>query len=170
MAAEVASALGAPLDVLIARKLGHPDNPEYAIGAVTDDGELLLNEGEAHLFGEPWLAAAIQREAAEARRRREAYVGRRTVVDVAGRTAIVVDDGIATGFTVRAAVSSLRKKAPARVIVAAPVAPPTAVAALRSIADEVVVLVHPTHMSAIGAAYEDFSPVSDRAVKRLLRS
>jgi predicted phosphoribosyltransferase len=168
VAAQVAKRLGAALDVVIARKLGHPLNREYAIGAVTDDGECLLNPEEP--VDQEWLARAVARESEEARRRRAEYTGLHELRDLHGKTAIIVDDGIATGFTVRAAVASLRKRGPARVVVATPVAPPHAVELLRQDADEVVVLSTPTHLVAIGAAYDDFAPVTDAAVKALLRS
>lgn len=169
VAAEVARALGAPLDLVIARKVGHPSNPEYAIGAVTDDGESLLNEGEVAHVEDRWLQRAIERETNEARRRRERYLGPGEPRDVAGKTAILIDDGIATGFTLRTALKSLRKRAPSRIVVAAPVAPDRTVELLQKEADDVVVLHRPELLYAIGAYYEDFSPVSDRAVEAALR-
>jgi predicted phosphoribosyltransferase len=170
VAAEVAKALGATLDLVIARKLGHPHNREYAIGAVTDDGQALLNPAETSAIDAEWLERAVAREQEEARRKRDAYLGGAQPADIAGKTAIVVDDGIATGFTIRAAARALRARGPAKLVVAAPVAPPRTIESLRQEADEVVVLSAPEHLVAIGAYYEDFAPVRDDEVKGLLGS
>jgi predicted phosphoribosyltransferase len=172
VAAELANTLRAPLDLAIARKIGHPRSPEYAIGAVTEDGESFLNQAEAAKLSPAWLEAETAREVEEAKRRRKLYLGERAPIEVVGKTVILVDDGIATGFTLRAAIRSVRRKNPARIIVAAPVAPPESIHRLKSEgeADEVVVLYSPADFFAIGAYYEDFHPVSDQEVIVALQS
>lgn len=164
VAAEVAKALGAPMDLALARKIGHPRSPEYAIGAVTEDGEVVLNPHETYGVPHDWLEDEIARQRQEAARRRDLYLKGRPRAKVAGRTAILVDDGIATGYTVLAAIRSLRKRGPTRIVVAAPVAPTDSVAMLKEEADEVVVLECPEPFYAIGSFYLDFLPVSDEEV------
>lgn len=163
-AREVAERLGLPLDLLIARKLGHPLNPEYAIGAVTDSGEVVLDQEEVAEISPAYLDAEVTRRLQEARERRMKYLGDRPPVPVEGKTAIVVDDGIATGYTMKAAVMALRKRNPAVVVVAAPVGPRRALSELASIADRVVVPHTPPGFYAIGAHYDEFAPVADEEV------
>ena len=169
VAAEVARSLGAPLDIVVARKIGHPGNEEYAIGAVTDDGEAVFNERDAKFVPKEWLEKETAREREEAVRRRALYAGGRGTTDLTGKTAILVDDGIATGHTVRAAVRALRKRNPARLVVAAPVAPARSVRSLAEGADEVVVLERPDEFFAISMFYTEFEPVSDSEVVALMR-
>jgi putative phosphoribosyl transferase len=169
-AAEVARGLGAPLDLLIPRKIGHPVSPEYAVAAVTETGPLVSNETEVAALDPAWLAHAEERERAEARRRRETYVGTKPPADVRGKTAIVVDDGIATGLTMRAAIGDLRKHGPKRIVVAAPVAPADTIETLRRDADDVVVLhVPPGMFGAVGAYYDAFPQLTDETVTALLQ-
>ena len=170
LAAEVARALGAPLDLISARKIGHPHSPEYAIGAVTEDGETVLNPAETAQVPKEWLETEICAQKEEAVRRRKLYGNDRPRVDVLGKTASVVDDGIATGYTVRAAVRSLKKRSPARIVVAAPVAAPRTAALLKEECDELVLLDTPDDFFAIGEFYEDFAPVSDRDLKAVMAS
>lgn len=169
LGAEIARALGLRLDVIIPRKLGHPWNPEYAIGAVTEAGAPILNEAEAARIDRGWLDAAIERERSEARRRRERYLAGREPCDPRGRTAILVDDGLATGMTMKAAVRAMREREPARVVVAVPVAPADTVEDLRNEADEVIALHAPRHfLGGIGAYYDDFHQVADETVVAIL--
>jgi len=163
-AKEVADRLHAPLDVLITRKLGHPLNPEYAIGAVTDNGEVVLDDEAIAEVSREYLDAEIARRLQEARDRRRKYVGDHEPVPVEGKTAIVVDDGIATGYTLKAAVVSLKHRNPAFIVVAAPVGPRHALADLQTLADRVVIPYTPPDFFAIGAYYDDFAPVADREV------
>ena len=167
---EIARRLGAPLDVLIVRKLGVPWQPELGMGAIGEDGVRVLNEQLVERLGidSSAVEAETEQEAAEADRRARRYRGERTPISVAGRDVVVVEDGIATGFTVRAAVEVLRHRGAQRVIVAAPVAPPDSVAGLRDIADEVVCLATPEHFMAIGQWYADFHQVSDEEVREFL--
>jgi putative phosphoribosyl transferase len=167
VAAEAASALGAPLDVLIPRKIGHPLQPEYGIGAVSGDG-LLVMSGDTSVDSE-WLEAEIERQRSEAQRMRELYMGGKDAVAVAGKTAIIMDDGIATGLTMKLAIKDLRRRDPARIVVAVPVIPGETYQWLREDADEVVALEVPEQFAgAVGSYYEDFSPVEDEEVVRIM--
>jgi len=169
---EVAKALGAPLDVLLVRKIGAPFQPELAAGAVVDGAEpvLVRNEEVIRAYGieEDWIEAEAARQLAEIERRRRLYCGDRPPVPVRGRTAILVDDGIATGTTVRAALRALARLAPRRRVLAVPVAPPDTVARLAGEADELVVLEQPEWMAAVGQFYRDFRQTEDAEVVRLL--
>lgn len=165
---EVAKQLELPLALIIPRKIGHPENPEYAICAVTEEGELVCNEEEASTFDPVWLKGAAHRERKEAMRRRATYGGAR--LPATGKIAIIVDDGIATGLTMRAAIRSLRKELPSEVIVAAPIAPHDVVEYLRGEADDVVVLDDSEpFLGAIGAYYDSFPQVSDEEVIEIMR-
>ncbi len=167
VAAEVARLLEQPLDVVVTRKLGAPGNPEYAVGAVDADGHVFA--GILAGVPEGYLARAAAAEQAEIARRVAAYRAGRPALDVAGKTAVLVDDGIATGLTLRAAVHYLKRQGAARVVVAAPVAAPDSAARLRSEADEVVVLDEPWGFSAVGQFYERFDQTSDAEVEALLQ-
>ena len=168
---EVAKTLSLPLDIVIARKIGHPHNPEYAVCAVTEDGALICDENERRQLPEAWLQDAAEHERAEALRRRNAYGAGRARTSARGKTALLVDDGIATGLTMRAALAGLRKEAPARIVVASPCAPADVAASLRREADDVVILTgEDGYAGAVGAYYEDFPQTSDAEVIRLLLS
>jgi predicted phosphoribosyltransferase len=166
---EVARSLGMPLDLIIPRKIGHPSNPEYAICAVTEHGEPVCNELERAGVDEEWFKAQVQAARREARRRRELYLGGRAPLAVRDRVAILVDDGIATGLTMRAAIRDARRRGPATLVVAVPVAPAETVALLGREVDEVVALDVPDfYLGAVGAYYMDFPQLSDREVMSLL--
>ena len=169
---EVARALGLPLDILAPRKIGHPFHPEYAIGAVDEHGTKILNEAEAAAVDQAWLLGETERQKAEAERRIRAYRGERKAAEIGGKTVIIVDDGIATGLTMRLAVRSVKARKPERIVVAVPVAPPESPRALTDEgADEVVVLEPPGEfMGAVGAHYARFEQVEDAEVVRLLHS
>ncbi len=172
VAAEVARRLGAALDVIVARKLGAPISRELAIGAVTADGERYLNEDILRELGvtERYLQRVTEEEQAEARRREERFRAGRPPARVAGRTVILVDDGLATGATMRAAVRSVRRHGPARLVVAVPVGARETCEELRAEADEVVCLYQPEPFWAVGAHYQHFEPVDDATVQEVLRS
>jgi putative phosphoribosyl transferase len=162
---EVARALDAPLDVLIVRKLGVPGAEEVAMGAVAAGATLLDASLVAHLgISQTVIAEIVRRETEEMSRRERAYRGARPPVEVAGRTVIVVDDGLATGATAQAAVRSLRHRAPRRIVFAAPICSRDGAAALRTVADEVECLECPPVMQAVGWWYQDFSPTTDAEV------
>jgi predicted phosphoribosyltransferase len=169
VAAEVARALGADLGVIVARKLRAPRHPELAIGAVTADGTVYLNEelAEATRADEAYLDAEIARQAAQARAREEAFDGHRRPA-LAGRTVIVVDDGIATGATAVAAVRAAKAAGASKVVLAAPVAATASADMLREEADEVVCLIEDPSFYAVGQFYDDFRQVDDDEVKALL--
>ena len=167
-ALEVARRLRAPLDLLITRKIGHPLAPEYAIAAVGTSGEVVRNETEVAKLDPAWFEREVERQAAEAERRRRRYLGGRAAVNAEGKTAILVDDGLATGLTMQAAILEARRRRPRRIVVAAPVGPPETVAALRALADEVVCLHTPAGFEAIGEFYDRFEPVGDEEVAALL--
>jgi predicted phosphoribosyltransferase len=167
--AEVARALGAPLDVEVVRKLGAPSQPELAVGAIAL-GEMVLNERAIEAIGlsETGLEAIRCAEDAELRRRDEAYRAARTRVDVSGRDVVVVDDGVATGMTTTAALRAVRTRGALRVVLAVPVAPVDTLARLRTEADEVVCLETPRSFRAVGQFYEDFRQTTDAQVVALL--
>jgi putative phosphoribosyl transferase len=170
VAAEVARALGAPLDVLVVRKLGCPWQPELGVGAIGEGGVAIVNQPLAASLGltAREIDAVAKREGAELQRRLGRYRAGRPALPVAGRTVVLVDDGLATGSTARAAVRVLRGRGAGRVVVAVPVASRQALRALRRVADEVVVVQAPAWFVAIGQFYADFAQVSDQEVIRLL--
>ena len=168
---EVAAALHAPLDLVIPRKIGHPFQPEYAIAAVAESGALAANEYETRRVDPKWLDETIEAERREAQRRRRRYLSGRAMTPATGKTAIIVDDGIATGLTMRAAIGDVKNMKPARVVVAVPVAPLDTVDALRKDVDDVVtVFTDSFYLGAVGAYYDDFPQVSDEEVVALLKS
>lgn len=165
---EIARALPAPLDVILVRKIGAPGMPELALGAIVD-GERLDEVLDEKIIAElavprSYLEKRIAEQAAEIERRRRLYYKDRSPVPVAGRCAIVVDDGIATGATIRAAMLAIRRRHPSRLVLAAPVAPPETIERLRPEADEIVCLSTPEHFYAIGQFYADFHQLSDDEV------
>lgn len=173
VAAEVAGALKAPLDLILVRKVGVPFQPELAMGAVVDGAAPLIvrNEDVIRLAGidEADFKAICDSELAEIERRRQRYLGSRERVDVSGRSAIVIDDGVATGATTRAALRATRMRNPKRLVLAVPVAPTDSIAELRSEADDVVCLEDYEFFGAIGAYYADFRQVSDEEVIEFLK-
>ena len=167
---EVAQALRAPLDVFIVRKLGVPGHDELAMGAIATGGVRVLNDDVVmSLELEPEVIDAVAaREAKELARRERLYRGARPAPDVHGRTVILVDDGLATGSTMRAAVAALRKQTPARIVVAVPVAAPETCEEFKTEVDEVVCAATPRMFNGVGRWYEDFSQTTDEEVHELL--
>ena len=172
VAAEIASALDTPLDLVLVRKIGVPDQPELAAGAVVDGQTptVVRNESIIGLAGisEANFAAIRDRELAEIERRRKLYLGDRPHPQLEGRTVIVVDDGIATGATTRAALRAIRTRKPRKLVLAVPVAPNSTLAALKGEADDIVCLEAHEDFGAIGFFYADFSQVADATVTELL--
>jgi len=173
VAAEIAAALGAPLDLILVRKIGVPGQPELAMGAVVDGGAPMVvrNEQVIRLSGvsESEFNAVRDRELAEIERRRKLYVGDRPHPTLAGRTAIIVDDGVATGATTRAALRAIRTRGPRCLVLAVPVAPTDSLNELRHEADDVICLEDYEDFGAIGLFYSDFRQVADAEVIELLR-
>lgn len=171
VAAEVASALGAELDIAIVRKVGAPGNPELAVGAVGEGGVVVRNGELLALLG--LSEAAFRRRAdaaaAEVRERADRLRPDHEVVPVAGRVVIVVDDGLATGATAEAAVAVMLARGAAEVVVGVPVGAPDAVARLAAVADRVICVDTPRSLGGVGAWYDDFTPVTEDEVARLLR-
>ncbi len=169
-AAVIARALELPLDIIITRKIGAPGSPELAIGAVTEEGELLRSEELIAMLSvsEEYIKTEAAKEEQEAQRRLQAYRGARPPLDLTGKTVLLVDDGIATGATMKAAIASAKSKGAMKVVVAVPVAPPETVEALEKLVDEVVCLHTPLHFAGIGQFYTSFDQVSDDEVIELL--
>ncbi len=170
VAAEVARRLHAPMDVLLVRKLGVPGHEELAMGAIASGGVRILSEDiiEALGISDREIAAVAAAEEEELKRRERAYRGDRPAPAVAGRTVILVDDGLATGSTMRAAAAAVRAQEPRRVVVAVPVAPEETCAELRAEVDEVVCVLTPARFHAVGEWYDDFTPTTDAEVRDLL--
>lgn len=172
VAAEVARALDAPLDVMLVRKLGAPGMPEYGLGAIAGGAHpqtVLNDDAIALLAPDPaYLAAERRRQLEEIERRHAAYMGTRPPLERRGRNVVLVDDGIATGATARVALKALRLEGAATIVLAVPVAPRRPLAALRSLADKVVCLATPITFHAVGEHYRDFRQTTDDEVIRLL--
>lgn len=174
VASEVAAKINAPLDVILVRKIGAPFQRELAIGAVVDGvtPEIVRNEELIRALGvtEDEFKALADQQLKIIEERRKLWLAGRQAIPVKGKTAIIVDDGIATGATVRVSVHAIRKKGPKLLVVATPVAPPETVEALRREADDVVCLETPDYLGAIGFFYRDFSQVTDADVSRVLEN
>jgi putative phosphoribosyl transferase len=169
---EISRTLHLPLDVFITRKLGTPDNPEYAIGAVSETGAIYLNPEAVDAFNlsHDDLEGLIQAQRREIARRQALYRQGRRVPVLADRTVILVDDGIATGSTFFATIEAVTELSPRRLIAAIPVGPRETLARVKSLVDELIVLEVPDHFSAVGEAYQDFTQVEDEQVVVLLKS
>jgi len=172
VAAEVAGALNAPLDLVLVRKVGVPFQPELAMGAIVDGGAPIIVRNEEVIRGagidEARFKAVCDAEMAEIERRRQRYLGDRESVKVAGRTAIVIDDGLATGATTRAALRATRLRHPKKLVLAVPVAPAEGIAEMRGEADEIVCLETHEFFGAIGSYYRNFRQISDEEVVETL--
>jgi putative phosphoribosyl transferase len=168
--AEVSRALDAPLEVIVSRKLGAPGQPEFGIGAVAPGGVRVLNERAVRALdiGEDYLELIAARESAEAARRLRLFRGDRPYPDLNGRTAILVDDGLATGVTARAALLALRRLRPRRLVLAVPVCAPQTAEMLRPETDDLIYLLAPPDLEAVGLWYQNFDQVPDEEVIRLL--
>lgn len=167
---EISRALGAPLDVFVSRKLGAPGQPEFGIGAVAAGGVRVLNSDVIRRLGisDEYVERITAREVAEVKRRLRYFRGERTQTKVGGRTAILVDDGLATGVTARAAVEALRLRKPGRLILAAPVCAAQTARLFQSRVDELVCLASPSDLGAIGLWYKNFEQTTDEEVVQLL--
>ncbi len=168
---EIARALNLPLDVIIPRKIGAPDNPELAIGAMTEDGTIILDENLINYIGAPrdYIKEESKRQKLEIERRLKFYRQNEPYPNLKGRDVIVVDDGIATGSTMKAALASVKNRGAKTVTVAVPVGPPSTITELKKQADRVVCLYTPEYFEAIGQFYSDFSQTTDEEVIELLK-
>jgi|SRR5579872_6267111 len=172
-AVEIARILRAPLDLIIVRKIGHPFQPEYAIGAVAEDGHTVRNEKVMESVDKNWLKNEIEAQRQEAKRRREKYLRGRKDIPVEGKTAILIDDGIATGLTIRLAVKELKHRNPKKIVVAVPVSAKATADKIKQEVDEFVALDMPGEsefLGAVGSYYDEFFPVEDAEVIALVRS
>lgn len=172
VAFQVSRRLRAPLDVWVVRKLGAPGHEELAMGAIASGGGRVLNLGvvESLQVSEDTLAAVEEQQLAELQRRERLYRGNRPSPDLKGKTVLLVDDGLATGATMKAAIAAAQQKQPARLVVAVPVAPPDTVAEIQALVDEVVCLETPPFFQAVGLWYEHFPQTSDEEVLALLQA
>jgi putative phosphoribosyl transferase len=170
VAFEVANALKAPLDLMLVRKLGTPGQEELAMGAIAQNGVRVLNQDVVDILriSDDTITAVERRERKELERRQRTYRGSRALPDLHGKCVILIDDGLATGATMRSAVQAVRTQSPARIVVAVPIAPLETVDALKAEADEVVCLATPEPFVAIGRWYAEFAQTSDAEVKDLL--
>jgi putative phosphoribosyl transferase len=171
VAAPIADALDATLDVLVVRKLGLPDQPELAMGAIAGTGaevQVIRNESVL-IHADEWaFEEVLERETAELRRREALYRGGRAAPSIRGRVVILVDDGLATGSTMRAAIQAVRREEPAQLVVAVPVGGTSSCRSLSREVDDLVCAWSPNHFYAVGQAYRDFSPVSDKELEHIL--
>jgi len=168
---KIAREFNAPLDLIITKKVGHPSNPEYAICAVAEQGEPICNSLELERVDPSWFQNELTKVRQEIMRRRIEYLGDALTKDVEGKTTIIVDDGIATGYTMMAAILELKKRKPKRVVVAIPVTPYETAQTLLSMADDLISLdIDRNYLGAVGAYYKDFRQVEDEEVIALLKS
>lgn len=171
-AVQIAGYLHAPLDLVIVRKIGHPFNPEYAIAAVSEHGQV-VEKTETGTVDSRWLALEIKKEREEVKRRQEKYLQRRKPLLVKGKIAVLADDGVATGLSLKAAIGELRRLGPKELVLAVPIIPESVAAELRKKVDRLVSLVIPADEEFPGAVsvyYDDFAPVSDEEVLDLLKA
>lgn len=171
LGAEIANKLAAPLDILLTKKIGHPMNSEYAICAITEDGEPICNSAEVKNVDPLWLAGEIKKVRSEIKRRREMFLGGKALYPVEGKTVIIADDGIATGLTMIAAIEEIKKRKPQKLVIAIPVTPYDTAQRLKAMVDELVSLDIDAHYrGAVGAYYQDFTQVEDSEVISILKS
>ncbi len=171
---EIARELHAPLDLIITRKIGHPHQPEYAIAATAENGHVVGVQKELESVDQEWLKEEIERQRREAKRRREKYLQGKAEIQVEGKIAILVDDGIATGLTMRVGILELKQRHPKRIVVAVPVVSKTTADLLKKEAGgEIVALDIPSDdvfLGAVGAYYDEFFPVEDEEVIAMLKT
>jgi predicted phosphoribosyltransferase len=165
---EIAKSLGAPLDLVITRKIGYPGNEECAVCAVAEDGHMMCDRAGSSLLDQEWLRAQAEKEMHEAKRRRQVYLKGREPLPAEGKVAIIVDDGVATGLTILLAIAELRHSHPKKVVVAVPVSSRDAAERIRADADELIALDVPPNFAAVGGHYEQFPQLSDEEVIKLM--
>ena len=171
-ASPIAKFLHAPLDLVIARKISHPSSPEYAIAAVAENGHILGNKKELMEIDEDFLEEEMEKQRKEAKRRRQLYLHSHEMISPKGKIAILVDDGVATGLTLRVGILELKHRKPKKIIVAVPVVPRSTASILKSESDELVALEIPSDeefLGAVGAYYDSFNQLTDQDVIRILK-
>ena len=168
--AEVAKTIGLPLDVIVTRKIGAPENEEYAIGAMAETGEVIWNEAERFAHDQKVLQKIIDKEKKEATRRIASYRNNRPLPEMKGKTVIIIDDGVATGLTIRAAIAAARHQHAAKIILAVPHGAAETLSELRHEADEVIAIDEPEMYGSVGQYYEVFPQTSDQEVIELLKT
>lgn len=169
VAYEVAKKLKAPLDLLIVRKISHPINREYAIGAISENGQTVFNEAETETISQDWIEEEIHNQKTEIERRQLIYRDSKNVPSATGKIAIIIDDGIATGLTMGAAIKELKSQNPQKIVVAVPITPPDVAEILKIQSDEFISLETPkTYLGAVGVYYAYFPQVSDEEVINLI--
>jgi len=166
---EIAQSLGAPLDLVITRKIGYPGNEECAVCAVAEDGHMICNGPHSSLLDQEWLLARAKEEMQEAKRRRLVYLRGKEQLSPEGKTAVIVDDGVATGLTVLLAIKELRHSNPRKIVVAVPVSSREAADRIGEDADELIALETPYHFMAVGEHYEQFPQLTDEEVIRIMK-
>jgi putative phosphoribosyl transferase len=172
VAFEISKKLGAPLNLIITRKIGHPNNPEYAFSAISESGYVIDREKQTDPINTAWLTREIEKEKEEASRRRKKYFPHVYKSPVTDKVAILVDDGVATGYSIRAGIAELRMKNPRKIIVAVPVVPLSTEKIIKKEADEIVALERPSDfnfLGSVGAYYESFPQVGDEEVVDILK-
>lgn len=170
LGAIVANYLNAPLDLIIPRKIGYPGNPEFAVCALTDFGGLICNEADRALIDETTFNQIVKDEQEEARRRREVYLKGLKPIDPKGKTVLIVDDGIATGLTIKAAIASIKKRSPKKIVVVVPVLPLNTLSELeKEVSQVIAVLADPNYLGAVGSYYEEFPQVEDKQVVLVMK-
>lgn len=171
LGAEIAVSLKVPLNLIITKKIGHPHNPEYAVGAVSEMGSVVYNQDEISEISPLWLEQEIKNLREEINRRRSVYLPGRCPTDLGGKTVVIVDDGIATGYTMAAAIEDLKKTKPTKIVVAIPVVPEEIALRIAGSVDELVSLrIEKFYLGAVGSYYENFSQLQDAEVIALLSS
>ena len=171
LGAEVSRKLNCPLDLIIPRKIGYPGNPEYAIAAVTENGAITVNESDVSTVDPVWFKREKEAQIAEAKRRRKVYLKGRKQVKLRGKTIIIIDDGIATGLTMKAAISEVKAKNPVKIIVAVPVAPADIYKQIKGEVDDLIVVdASEYYLGSVGAYYKNFPQVSDNEVIAILNN
>jgi predicted phosphoribosyltransferase len=167
---EVARGLNCPFEPLIIRKIGHPMNPEYAIGAISSGGQIVVNESEVSELDKNWFQQESEKQKEEAERRVKIFLRNHAPISITQKIAIIIDDGIATGFTMRAAIKEIKNRHPQKLVVAVPVAPPDTIEMIARQVDECIVLSVPDNfLGAVGSYYEDFHEVTDEDVLNILK-
>lgn len=170
LGAEIAKTLNAPLDLVVPRKIGHPNQPEYGICAVTDGGHLVCSKREVAQLDPAWLTSEVQKEQAEAKRRKRTYLANRPRADVHGKTAIIVDDGVATGLTMLAAIEEVKSLEPEHIVLATPVIAKDVAGRLERYVNQLVALDTPEiYLGTVGAYYDQFDQVEDKQVVQLMK-